>query len=119
MPESYPLRLVNAAAVSSAVLSAARIASRPHSRRAASVSPSGRSMTMSSTSFCVPMSQTAQTFGWLSRYGARAPRQETLASRGICGAFRDDDTHPDLNRKYAYRRQFVPPAASRRRQSSA
>jgi hypothetical protein len=24
------------------------------------------------------------------------------------GAFRDDDAHPDLDRKCAYRRQFVP-----------
>jgi hypothetical protein len=46
MRESYPLRLVNTAAISSAGLSAARIASRPHSRRAASVSRSGSSMTM-------------------------------------------------------------------------
>jgi len=52
------------------------------------------------------MSQTAQTFGWLSRDGVRASRRN--ASRGICGAFRDDDAHLDLNRKCTYRRPFVP-----------
>jgi hypothetical protein len=36
----------------------------------------GCSMTMYSTSSCVPTSQTAQTFGWLSRDGARASRRK-------------------------------------------